>query len=254
MISTAQSFWTFVSCFRGAKVFKALSCTILLLTCLQSNARAQTCEDLFQARRPANPRQQSHRIPTLWFSPETGYPAYLNDPANVGKMVDVAFPVNQYGTPLESPDIIRQRISSVTEMDDATKLLIQDLKRSSGSGGDFRESSAWLIYTSRDVYRSEIGTGGHYSISTATSTKLVRALLAKIRTIEGVVRIEDIEFFHTHLEAGEAFNRGDVDSHVSFLMDIRWRLEADGTALRDEQFVSHAVPINGRVFYSYRGP
>lgn len=197
--------------------------------------------------------QTNKRIPIFDFDANSASAIGLDNIGLVNSIVDVKFTVNQYGQTLEKPEYIRQRVSAIHEMDGITNELINEMKIKSGTREQtFIETAGWLIYTTNGEYKSEVALGSNASISTNKSEKVLYDLIKKIIKIEGHFIIEDVEFFHTHLFPGEAFNRGDVESHEVFLGDLLSEMQKGIFKFNLNSFASHAVPVLGKTFFSYK--
>lgn len=218
-----------------------------------SKAAANDCSSIFQTFNPSSTASANRRIVIDDFSTGSFTSETLTTTALIGKIVDVRFPVDVYGNPLEKPDLIPQKIHTLEEMDTITHELVGSLKTQSLNTGRFRETSGWLIYSKAGgAYRSEIALGHDIYISHDASMEVLGKLIGRIRGIEGDnFKIDEIEFFHSHFKSGEPFNLGDVESHDHF-----WGLYSgifNRRGLTDpEKFTSYAVPVEGETFYGYR--
>lgn len=228
---------------------------LILLCAIESSASLQ-CKDIFRLEGSIKAvSEKFNRRMTVEINRETlAYPAALNDPANVGKVVEVSFKIDEYGNATHPTPVV-QRISSINETDTATKNLLGRLRVLSLSG-EFKESAGWLIYTkSGRVYSTEPFVGDSFTISHHTMWQTLWPKLNEIQRQESRIEITDIEFFHTHLDAGEAFTPPDVEGHQSLLGLIEAKLNQNAANYFDPAtFVSHAVPVNGRTFFSFKQP
>jgi hypothetical protein len=174
---------------------------------------------------------------------------FLDDPNNVGKAVAVRFDKST-----SQEEVVPQRINKLTDWDDKTKTLIEALKQNSGNGSTFKETAAWLIYTDKTAYTSGLVTGDHTNISERKIIEELRNIIFEISSIEGSFTIQDIEFFHTHLEPGEALSPNDMHFHNSTLQLLNKYVRNGMFLLKkgSESFATHAVPVNGRTFFSYQ--
>jgi len=112
-------------------------------------------------------------------------------------------------------------VTRVSALDEVSKEVIDGIrdqaKQALNSGG-FRESSAWLIYTSKGVYQSEPLLSSEFEVNAYENGKDFEALLQKIQLAEGSnFLIEDIEFFHTHRYESEPFSPGDESNLGGYL-------------------------------------
>ncbi len=71
-----------------------------------------------------------------------------------------------------------------------------------------------------------------------------REIRAKILAAEGYVDLEDLEFFHTHLERGKVFSFYDMGTRSKHEESIRRHIDLSS------DFTSYAIPIKVTVFFA----
>jgi hypothetical protein len=170
----------------------------------------------------------------------------LDQPEMVGQFVTVSFRENPLGQTLTRPSRVTQQIVSLELMDEITQKVLKQIKqRSTSRDGSFREVGVWIAYTKNAVYVSKILVGTEYNFSWKDYQDGYRNIYSQIKEAEGKVHLEDLEFFHTHLERGEVFSDPDMQTHQQHEGPLQKMMNLTG------RFVSYAVPIKGRVFFRY---
>lgn len=173
----------------------------------------------------------------------------LDDPKFVGKKVKVNFFDDKYAPGAKvSPDSIDQMVLTKDYLDPVSQQAIQTLKiESLPDGKNFEEVGVWVVHTANGSYKSQTFTSHEpWAIQNQPVLEGFQKVIDQVQRAEGLgVKIEDIEFYHTHYVKGEAFSPGDYYFQDKYKYLVKKHLMPGGT------YSSYAVPINGEVLFRH---
>lgn len=112
-------------------------------------------------------------------------------------------------------------------------------------GQSFQEVGVWILHTAPGSYKSDTFTSHEtHAITNKLVTDALDQVIARAQQSEGsTVKAEDIEFYHSHLERGEAFSPGDADFQDRYVYLVKKYLVPGGA------YSTHAVPVQGQVLF-----
>lgn len=112
-------------------------------------------------------------------------------------------------------------------------------------GQSFQEVGVWVLHTATGSYKSDTFTSREtHAIANKLVTDALDQVIARAQQSEGItVKAEDIEFYHSHYEKGEALSPGDADFQDRYLYLVKKHLVPGGT------YSAHAVPVQGQVLF-----
>ena len=169
----------------------------------------------------------------------------FDSPEMVGKRITAVFIEDSFrpgqnigGYPVNQLVMTRRHLDK-----DARQFVAQIERRSADpSSGGFIEVGGWMIYTRQGVYKSrELITGTDSGISNEVAFANFDKVLAEAMQAEGGgIIIEDVEFYHSHLNPGELYSYGDLEMQERMHATRLKRLLRPGA-----NFTSYAVPVRG---------
>lgn len=172
----------------------------------------------------------------------------LDRPEMVGKKILVNFIQDRERPGANASTYpVPQLVLTKEFLDPASKDLVATIQRESVSGNQkFQEVGGWIIYTNRGAYRSDTFTSNDpYILQNGIVLSGLEQVFERARQAEGFgVKIIDVEFYHTHLERGEAFSFGDLSFQEKYYQKtIKKNIEYGGS------YAAYAIPIQGEVIF-----
>jgi hypothetical protein len=172
----------------------------------------------------------------------------LDNPKMYGKKVLVNFFTDRFQPGSNASRYpVPQLVLTKDYLDPESQNLVTTIKRESlKSDGTFREVGAWIIFTDRGAYKSNTFTSNDaFVIENDPVLKGFEEAFKRAQQAEGAaVQIADLEFYHTHLERGEAFSFSDLDFQERYYLKTYKKLIRTGGT-----YSSHAVPIKGQALF-----
>lgn len=171
----------------------------------------------------------------------------LDSPDLVGKKILVNFIMDQYTPGANEPRYpVPQMVLTRDYLDESSQELINNLKiKSMKADNEFNEYGGWIVYTDQGAYSSDLITSNDpYMIANDIAANSFLQAIEMVKGAEGSsAKIRDIEFYHSHLERGEAFSAGDLEFVSKNTPKMLKLLESGGT------FAMYAIPYKGQVLF-----